>query len=251
MQHQLSSPGADRSNRRIQQNLSRESNTAFSSGPSAASRGSISDEGFDILCLGLLELMRGLVNPQFQDNFKSMQVRNAPEFTLHEEPNRSSQPAWHSSASTRRKSLDNSYKLPRNEIEKMVTYSRQLSFLFGSIRISRSTQRRINGWAQDSQTLSSDTILVFYPSQWLLKLGFQLGLGLVLARAKQGWKVLLEPPRVVPENAEIFKLSKTGNVQAVETLIRQGKASIWDTDSLGRTPLHVSSQENYLLPYII
>jgi hypothetical protein len=54
------------------------------------------------------------------------------------------------------------------------------------------------------------------------------------------WKHTLQRFWPVPNDAEIFKNLQWGDEETVWELIGEGKASIWDINDVGRTPLMVS-----------
>ena len=82
-----------------------------------------------------------------------------------------------------------------------------------------------------------ETNLTLHPTEWLLWLGMKIGLEGTFSK---GWKTTLRPFCVVPDNALIFDFCKTGNIDGIRNLLVRGDASIWDRDSYGETPLHVS-----------
>lgn len=89
--------------------------------------------------------------------------------------------------------------------------------------------------------LQSQTTIVLHPAPWLLKWCCSNGLRIeVLKTCSQGWKQSLNSYRAVPDDAIIFSFCRDETISAVGKLIQAGQASVWDTDSGGRTPLHVS-----------
>ena len=85
------------------------------------------------------------------------------------------------------------------------------------------------------------TWITFRPANWLVKLGAKHGFHAYLAESStQGWQHHLKTFCPVPNDAPIFQLCSTGNLAAVRDMLSGGHASVRDTDSLGRTPLHVS-----------
>ena len=55
----------------------------------------------------------------------------------------------------------------------------------------------------------------------------------------------LDTFRPVPDDAPIFKFCTEGLLSAVRRLLIEGQASVRDTDSRGRTALHVSRVYTY------
>ncbi|KAF2500369.1 hypothetical protein BU16DRAFT_556839 [Lophium mytilinum] len=54
-------------------------------------------------------------------------------------------------------------------------------------------------------------------------------------------RILYRTFHAVPDNALIFEFCKQGNLMAVNSLLVNGQASPWDTNSKGWTPLHFAS----------
>lgn len=132
--------------------------------------------------------------------------------------------------------LETNLRPIQNQIVKWLWRS---SRAFGLIKIFSPTDRFFHFERNGHRSKDLETIIVFHPAPWLLSLGMMYGWRLVMNQSQQGWKYCLNQFRAVPDNALIFELSRQGNIMAAETLIRRGEASVWDTDSRGRTPLHV------------
>lgn len=125
-------------------------------------------------------------------------------------------------------------------------HSALLRSFFGTISMhSKASLLKSNYSDEDSvcgkELHESMTELSLFPSQWLIKLGFHYGLHLGLAKSTiRGWKFRPSLFYPVADDALIFEFCRQGNISGVRTLFSKGKASVWDTDSLGRTALHVS-----------
>lgn len=119
----------------------------------------------------------------------------------------------------------------------------------GSLWLTYKTQRVIssppNGFQsnlEEEECLESENVFRITPSRWLARLGFAYGLvGRVYQPAFSGPTMALEAIRNVPDDAPIFELCETGDLDSVQRLFLKGEASVKDADSLGRTPLYVSS----------
>ena len=90
--------------------------------------------------------------------------------------------------------------------------------------------------------VQTETHFQWHPASWLLAMGWNNGVrfsnsGLV----QPGLNLSLNTYRAVPDDSFIFELCRVGNIEAVGKLIESGKASVWDTNSKGWTPFHVSS----------
>jgi hypothetical protein len=113
---------------------------------------------------------------------------------------------------------------------------------FGCVWVRTTTiyhNDHIAGTHGKSQSVTS---FVFYPTRWAQRLGVRNGLEAVIAAGSKSWlfncRVTLT--RAVPEDALIFDLCRTGQTQAVETILSKGIGSVVDTSPKGWKPLHVS-----------
>ena len=73
-----------------------------------------------------------------------------------------------------------------------------------------------------------------------MRLGLAYELHLALFHSSRGWKGSLQTYQPVPDDSLIFEFCRTGNVEGVQLLLSRKEASIWDVNSHGWTPLHVS-----------
>ncbi|KAH7309247.1 hypothetical protein BKA65DRAFT_519487 [Rhexocercosporidium sp. MPI-PUGE-AT-0058] len=80
---------------------------------------------------------------------------------------------------------------------------------------------------------------IFYPAPFLRWVG--LSYGVYMQTRSTSWQFSLQPFNVVRESSPIFEFCRNGNVDAVQTLIGLGEASVRDRDPLGRTPLWVAA----------
>jgi hypothetical protein len=117
--------------------------------------------------------------------------------------------------------------------------------IFGKIHFSSQTFQVLSD--EGETTLDSDfqeeteISFIFHPASWMVNLGFCYGLTAFAHQSGQIWKHIVETFRPVPDNSEIFKFCKAGNINEVKVLLSKGGgASPWDTNSTGWTPLHVS-----------
>ena len=83
---------------------------------------------------------------------------------------------------------------------------------------------------------------VLYPANILRRLGFSYGL--LMQMKSTSWQFTLQPFNVIKETSPIFEFCRNGNVEAVQTLIVLGEASVRDRDPCGRTPLWVRSLQS-------
>ena len=122
-----------------------------------------------------------------------------------------------------------------------------MDHFFGSIYIKSKT-RRLRPKVTDSETLLSqndqyehESSFSVCPAPWLVSLGFKYGLHLRLLKSSiQGWQQALKPFCPVRNDSLIFEFCAQGNIDGVRSLLSRGDASVRDTDSNGRTALHVS-----------
>ena len=112
--------------------------------------------------------------------------------------------------------------------------------MFGNIWIRKSTLKVEAGSTASEGTYEIITSLIFYPSQWLTKIGVRHGMEANLSASTSGFRFNVTPIRAVPDNSFIFELCAAGKLDGVQRLFRRGEASVRDTNSNGWTPLHVS-----------
>jgi hypothetical protein len=115
-----------------------------------------------------------------------------------------------------------------------------MGVVVGSIWVRTSTLRLETGSTGSGGNFQIITSFIFYPANWLTRIGFRHGVEASLRNSKDGWQFCVNPIRAVPDSSLIFELCRTGQVRPVELLIRRGDASIRDTSSKGWMPLHVS-----------
>ncbi|KAI9876025.1 MAG: hypothetical protein M1830_007522 [Pleopsidium flavum] len=140
------------------------------------------------------------------------------------------------------------YRPRLREVECSKSYTKHTSF-FGILRIHTKTLQLYREedpeddvQEPDEATIRFETSFSLYPARWLLAIGFSHGLRFdILKTCQQGWKQSLSTFRAVPDDALIFELCGQEDIQVVGNLIQNGQASVWDTDSRGRTPLHYAA----------
>lgn len=94
---------------------------------------------------------------------------------------------------------------------------------------------------QKQEQYQQESSITIRPATWLVRLGFSHGLYLGFSSSPiQGWEQSINTFCPVPDDSPIFQFCGEGNISAVRSLFSKGLASIWDTDSEGMTPLHVS-----------
>ena len=116
--------------------------------------------------------------------------------------------------------------------------------MFGSV-LTKSNQRLFKTSDSDDQNSTDryedENSYTIRPARWLINLGFTCGFRFDVSQCSMfGWKSALDTFRPVPDDALIFEFCKEGNLPAVRSLFIKGHASVKDTDSEGRTALHVS-----------
>jgi len=121
--------------------------------------------------------------------------------------------------------------------------SHQIASLFGTLSFSTTTT-----WDQDddedletSEAASEvKTQLTFHPSWWLITCGLHYGLQFEFEKSFQGPECRMKTYCAVPDDAAIFKYCKSGNIAGIRKLFDEKRASPWDTNSRGMTPLMAS-----------
>lgn len=122
--------------------------------------------------------------------------------------------------------------------------------LFGKFYISSEVRQLATSDNGDSEDLDSDefvrtTWIRIHPPRWLIRLGVNFGIEFAAQGGPQYWKHTLTSFRAVPDDAAIFSACRRGDLDSVTKLFADGKASIWDTASNGRTPLHVCIHSSF------
>lgn len=110
-------------------------------------------------------------------------------------------------------------------------------------RLHLASPDETTAWIEKETHSETRTSVIIRPAKWLSMLGIEAGLMLDLTSSSisiRGWKHTLSSFRVVPDDALIFDLCRQGNLGAVQLLLSRGEASVKDTNSDGRQPLHVS-----------
>lgn len=115
-------------------------------------------------------------------------------------------------------------------------------YFFGSLISKHEMFDSITSSDTESQSDQNEwkSIIRIRPAAWLMKLGLQRGLEITFQASVQGWQHALETFRAVPDDSEIFRLCNNGDILGVKKLLSSGRASVWDRDPRGFTPLHVS-----------
>lgn len=115
--------------------------------------------------------------------------------------------------------------------------------IFGTIYLESRAAEHCGACSRNDRSLphsiktEHETNLTLHPTKWLVWLGLRIGLEGTFSK---GWKTTLRPFCAVPDNALIFEFCKNGNIDGIRTLLVRGDASVWDRNSEGETPLHVS-----------
>ena len=142
--------------------------------------------------------------------------------TLLLQASRSSCPKWWSCIYHRPGRL-NSPRLPNN--------------LFGAISINCSGVPYLSSQCNEKKckpTSSASTRVTYQFPSWLL----ERALSFIVVFKLSGPEMQMRVLRVIPSNAAIFRLAIAGDVEGMQTLLRQGTASIYDIDDTRWSILH-------------
>ena len=123
-------------------------------------------------------------------------------------------------------------------------YHSATEYMFGTVH-TRSSESLFQSRVLEDQTEKDqyeyESSYIIHPARWLINLGFTYGFRIELGQSSvRGWKSNLSTFRPVPDDALIFEFCKKGNLPAVRSLLSKGYASVTDSDTMGRTALHVS-----------
>ena len=156
------------------------------------------------------------------------------------------------------KTLSRAEHIPNSRSRKRKTLARKHAVMecgFGTVYIqSKTTCLRLKETDVETRSYLDDeyeheSSFTVCPAAWLVRLGFKYGLYLSLFYSSiRGWKQTLSTSCHVPDNALVFEFCKQGNVSGVRSLLLRGDASVRDVDSLGQTPLFVSTVMRLFLP---
>jgi len=91
-----------------------------------------------------------------------------------------------------------------------------------------------------------ETTLRLHPSRWLQICGITHGIQIAFSKSFQGLDCRLRTYRAVPDNSPIFEFCRKNDVDGIRRLFDERRASPWDTDSGGWTPLHVSFFHSFI-----
>lgn len=116
--------------------------------------------------------------------------------------------------------------------------------LFGTFSISSEVHQLAKSRNKEIDDLDSDdfvrtTSIRIHPARWLIRLGIHFGVQFAAQERSLSWKHTLTTFRAVPDDAAIFSACCRNDIDGVDKLLDAGKASIWDTNTSGWTPLHV------------
>jgi len=144
---------------------------------------------------------------------------------------------------------DSASTMPRSpsasQYRRTQTYMSGFSSFFGTLYVvSKATLPPqlddSNDEVEDICPEHFQTTITFHPSQWLLRFGVSFGIQVLLAKSIEGLNCGMTSYRAVPDDALIFELCKQGDNKAIQSLFDSGKASPWDRNRYGETPLFVS-----------
>jgi hypothetical protein len=114
--------------------------------------------------------------------------------------------------------------------------------IFGTVRL-HSRNYKISSPSPDHKLYEDEettSYLTIRPAPWIVALGLKYGINMTISQSSTSWKHILQTFRPVRDDADIFMNVKWDDGEEVSDLISRGEASIWDMNSMGRTPLMVS-----------
>jgi len=130
----------------------------------------------------------------------------------------------------------------------MVSYRYKFICIFGVVHVTTTTSR--NTISKSPTELSRQyrirTSLILHPSQLLQTCSLNFGLRICFSDF-DGFDCQIHSYQAVPDDADIFKFCKNGNIKGIQGLFRNHLASPRDTNSRGLTPLFVSFSIQNLL----
>ncbi|KAG4442550.1 hypothetical protein IFR05_001962 [Cadophora sp. M221] len=140
-----------------------------------------------------------------------------------------------------RSSRSHVQKKASRELSRVHERSSLINTPFGPVKTWTSIKETTKRSPNSKATEEKDSVLAFYPSWLLRRLGVSYGLW-IQGRSTNGWQFTIQPFIAVPEDAPIFRYCRLGDVAAVRTLLSSGYASLRDRDPTGKTPLWYASE---------
>lgn len=140
---------------------------------------------------------------------------------------------------------------PRSRRSRVLKSYREISNFLGDFLLRSETfleQSSTYPKGDENEKQTSQIRLVIRPALWLERFGIKYGLQATVYQSPGHWKHNLNTFRAVPDDSLIFDYCKIGNIESVRQLLSKGEASTWDTNSKGRTPLHVSQMTRNCWP---
>jgi len=87
----------------------------------------------------------------------------------------------------------------------------------------------------------SITTSIFYPASWLMRMGVNYGVEASFRPSVHGCRFDFTTVHAVPDDSLVFDLCGRGDLIGVRRLLERCDASVYDRNSKGWTPLHVST----------
>jgi hypothetical protein len=128
--------------------------------------------------------------------------------------------------------------------------SRTSNCFFGDITVQSQTSQTTfdKGDGRKEEEIDDQVRIIFRPATWLMRLGLAYELHLAFFQSSRVWKGVFQMYQPVPDDSLIFEFCRTGNIEGVQLLLSRKGASVWDVNSNGWTPLHVSFEPKFSSP---
>lgn len=129
----------------------------------------------------------------------------------------------------------------RNLQETGMFQSEPRETLFGTICFQTQIIKHYDIFDEEQKTQTeTQTSFIFHPAPWLMRFGLRYGLKAMAIYHHRTWSYTIQPVHAIPDDSLIFTFCRKGNVDAVRELFKRRDASVYDVDTNGWTPLHVS-----------
>ncbi|PMD42284.1 ankyrin [Hyaloscypha variabilis F] len=138
-------------------------------------------------------------------------------------------------------------KIRRRRTQIAASYT-GISSIFGNLTLRSQTfsaQSNMYPGEEEDEHQTGESYLTIRPALWLARFGLKYGIRVAISQSPGNWKHVLNTFRPVSDNSLIFEFCKLGNIDGVRLLLDKGEASTWDTNSKGRTPLHVAAAHGH------
>lgn len=122
-----------------------------------------------------------------------------------------------------------------NKLSSYVSRPWTLPNLLGAVYYKRRRYLAKNTIGSDKLEEREDIIAMYRGPAWLINRAWQIQ----ASKAMCGWNISLRTSNVIRRSSPVFDLASNGDIEGLQVLFSNGKASPFDCDETGWTILHV------------